>query len=333
MEERLRHLFRQYAANTCSRKELEEFFTYINRSEFEPQLRQLIKKVYQELKDDAAFSTYVNENGRLVLTETEQTLLKKPAPAKRSIRPVSYWLAAASIVVLIGLFWGFQNRGQKKENALQIASLTKKTTDRSESKFLLLEDGTKVWLNAASSLEFPDRFDPKKREVFLSGEAFFDVSHADKIPFIIHTGDIATTVLGTAFNIKAYPGQKNITVAVSRGKVKVSRKDGWETTLTMGQLVKVQENIKTIVEKNIPVIEVAAWQQGDMVFDDESFEEIIADLKRTYNANIEVKDNEMLKQKISTSFRKDIGIEQALQVLCKLTDSEFKLVNDVYLIQ
>jgi ferric-dicitrate binding protein FerR (iron transport regulator) len=91
-----------------------------------------------------------------------------------------------------------------------------------------------VWLNAASSLEFPDKFSGSKREVYLTGEAFFDVKHSDKSPFLIHTKNITTTVVGTAFNIKAYVNQKVIIVSVSRGKVKVSRDDQLIATLTKG---------------------------------------------------------------------------------------------------
>jgi transmembrane sensor len=333
MEERLRYLFKRYVENTCSKKELEEFFSYIHRSEQEIQLRQLIKKVYNELKEDASFSTFVDENGRLVLTETQW--LSSPVAENKIKRPAlfSKLLVAVSIIIVAGTIWIIKERGVPRNEQPSLSSLTKKETDRSESKYLLLEDSTKVWLNAASSLEFPDEFDKNKREVFLSGEAFFDVKHADKIPFVIHTGNVSTTVLGTAFNIKAYPGQKNITVSVSRGKVKVTREDGWETTLVKGQQVRVGENKKELAEKNISVSEVAAWQQGDVVFDDELLADIVADMQRIYNASIRLEDPSLSGLKISTSFRKEIGLEQALQVLCRLTDSELKMVNGIYLIQ
>jgi transmembrane sensor len=268
-----------------------------------------------------------------VLTETQW--LSSPVAENKIKRPAffSKLLVAASIIIVAGTIWIIKERGVPRNEQPSLSSLTKKETDRSESKYLLLEDSTKVWLNAASSLEFPDEFDKNKREVFLSGEAFFDVKHADKIPFVIHTGNVSTTVLGTAFNIKAYPGQKNITVSVSRGKVKVTREDGWETTLVKGQQVRVGENQKELAEKNISVSEVAAWQQGDIVFDDELLADIVADMQRIYNASIRLEDPSLSGLKISTSFRKEIGLEQALQVLCRLTDSELKMVNGIYLIQ
>jgi ferric-dicitrate binding protein FerR (iron transport regulator) len=315
---------------------MDEFFTYVHKSDNDDLLRQLIKKVYTDLQGSSLnTTTYVDEKGRLVLNEPPLTVSAAVTTKSKRSRLLTVMGIAALIIVIAGLTWMINEIGNSKENTKKatLSSLTKKTTNRSESKFLLLEDSTQVWLNAASSLEFPDQFDGSKREVYLSGEAFFDVKHADKIPFIIHTGNISTTVMGTAFNIKAYPGQKNITVSVSRGKVKVSRTDGWIATLTKGQQVKVNKEGSEVTEKNIAPEGIAAWQQGNLVYEDETFEDIIADMERMYNANIRIVNNSLPGQKISTSFKREIGVEQALQVLCKLTDTELKQADGSYLIQ
>jgi transmembrane sensor len=333
MEERLRHLFKKYLENNCSRPELEEFFSFIHKAEHDEMLRQLIKKVYQNLKGDESNTTYVDENGRLILTEPKW-LVPKPANVKtRKSRSLSGIFVAVVILVTAGVAWVLKTRELPKNKTTAIASLTKKVTDRSESKFLLLEDSTQVWLNAASSLEFPDQFSDTRREVFLSGEAYFDVKHAEKIPFIIHTGDVSTTVLGTAFNIKAYPGQTSITISVSRGKVTVSRKNNWLATLTKGQELKVKGDGQEIKEKNVPAENIAAWQRGNIVYDDETMEDIISDMERIYNTNIRIDNQSIHDLRISTSFKREIGIEQALQVLCKLTDTELEQTDGVYFIQ
>jgi transmembrane sensor len=331
MEVRLQYLFKRYLDNTCSRNELEEFFTYVHQAEHDEELRQLIKKVYNELKNSGAATTHVDENGRLVLTEPEWLTQKEPAPQpKQTTVPTRYMVAALILLVAGAVLIINRTNRQEKNSAV---ALTKKATNRSESKFLLLEDSTQVWLNAASSLDFPDQFDGKKREVYLSGEAFFDVKHAEKIPFIIHTGAVATTVLGTAFNIKAYPGQKSIIISVSRGKVKVKRHDGWETILTKGQQIRLNENGQEATEKNIATETIAGWQQGNIAYDDEPLKDIIADMERIYNVTIHMSDKWLGNQHISTSFRREIGVEQALQVLCKLTDTELTKKDGEYIIQ
>lgn len=331
MQERLHYLFEQYLENKCSRKELEEFFKYIRKAEYDEQLRQHIKNVYASIQKNSSSLTCVDENGQLILNEPNWL---KPKPRMVNFKKHFTKLAvAASVVGIVCTLWLVLKTSPAPKKAVTVSALTKKTTDRSESKFILLEDSTRVWLNAASSLEFPDEFNSKTREVYLSGEAYFDVKHADKIPFIIHTGNVSTTVLGTAFNIKAYPGQKNIVVSVSRGKVKVSRKNEPVITLVHGQQVKIEDRGTGVVEKVIPVNGIASWQQGAIEYDDETFEDIIADMERIYNTTISLQNNSIRGLKVSTSFKKEIGVEQALQVLSKLTDTDLKQIGNVYIIK
>ena len=331
MEERLQYLFQRYLQNTCIREEMEEFFVLMNRSEHDPQLREMIRSVYETLEADTDNQPFVNEKGKLVLTESVAQTAPKPGllPGKKRLA----WAAAAAILVVAVVFWVAQRPSLNSDEDV-VASVTRKSTDRSESKFILLEDSTRVWLNAASSLEFPDHFGKTKREVYLSGEAYFDVKHADDIPFIIHTGEVSTTVLGTAFNIKAYPGQSNILVSVSRGKVKVSRKDGWSTLLEKGQMVRVQAaGTDMPVAKKVEPSEVAAWQHGDIRYDDEVLGDIISDMERVYNVSISLQKPLLKNVRISTTFKKEIGVEQALQVLCRLTDSQLEREDEKYIIQ
>lgn len=332
MEDRLQYLFKRYLDNTCSQKELEEFFSYIRQAKQDQSLRRLIRDIYNNQKTNESTVTHVNERGLLVITEPGWMNATESKPnIKRSRLAV---LSIAAVLIMAAGIW-FVNRNDNagKKTSAPVASLTKKNTDRSESKFIQLEDSSRIWLNSSSSLEFPDQFDPAKREVFLTGEAYFDIKHADKVPFIIHTGNVSTTVLGTAFNIKAYPGQKTITISVSRGKVKITRDDGWETTLIKGQQLKLNEEQKKTTEKNIPAENIAAWQQGNIVFDDEELKDIISDMERIYNVSIYISNDELEELKISTSFKREIGVEQALQVLCKLTDTQLKQKDGIYIIQ
>lgn len=331
MEERLHYLFQCYIANACTEQELEEFLNYIHRAEHDAEVRQLIKEVYHNLLNSPSGITHVNELGRLVLSEPEWTLAPPPVITERKKNRYAWVSIAAALLIFASIFWLFKSK-INDQNAVTLSSLTKKISNRSEFKYLLLEDSTQVWLNAASSLEFPDHFSAAKREVILSGEAFFDVKHADKIPFIIRTGNISTMVLGTAFNIKAYPGQKSVVVSVSRGRVKVARQDGWTTTLVEGQQVKLGAGKSEIVEKNIPSGEVAAWQKGNIVFDDQVLQDIIDDLEMIYNVEIRLNDDSIKDLKISTAFKREIGIVQALQVLCKVTDLRLREEKGVYLI-
>jgi len=334
MEERIRYLFRQYLENKCSRQELEEFFSYIRASGNDEMLRNLIKKVYENTAQSPSIQTYVNEHGTLILpdkTERRDTTAPQKRPRRRRLAARLVMIVCLAIVGE-AIAWLIRPTDHRTP-APVVAALTKSSTERSEYKYLLLPDSTQVWLNASSTLEFPQHFKTDKREVTLSGEAYFDVRHSENAPFIIHTGKIATTVLGTSFNIKAYPDRQHIIVSVSTGKVKVSYNNTSLATLIKGQQVKVNSQLNTVEEKKIAPAEVAAWQKGNMSYDDEALEDIVADMERLYNVKIRIDNDAIRTLRVSTSFRREIGIEQALQVLCKLTDSMLQQSDGCYIIQ
>ena len=330
MEERLRYLFRQYLGNKCSRKEFDEFFAYMREAAHDETIRALIKKVYDDTGH--ASLTYVDECGNLVLPEPEWFAKPATPPVNRKKRKRSLVVIASCTLIGAVAIWLMTQPANKTATAA-VTTLTKKATERSEYRYLLLPDSTQVWLNAASTLEFPPVFNKDTREVFLVGEAYFDVKHTDKIPFIIHTGKVSTSVLGTAFNIKAYPGLKNIVVSVSRGKVRVNYENREVATLTKGQQVKVSNTDNGAAEKKTTTKQVAAWQQGDLVYDDETMQDILSDLERIYNVTIRVTHTAVSDMRVSTAFKREIGVEQALQVLCRLTDTELKRQEGTYIIQ
>lgn len=329
MEARIKYLFRQYLENRCTRREFDEFFALLRDASSNEQLRQLISNAYSEMGQESV--TYVDEAGNLVLPEPEW--FSKPVqtddhiPPRRSRKALWVTTGIAAAIVMVFLIWHQRTTDKKENHNLNISS-----TEKSEFRNLLLPDSTLVWLNAASTLEFPPEFGSGKREVFLSGEAYFAVKHADKIPFIIHTGKISTTVLGTAFNIKAYNNLSSVTVSVSRGKVKVNYLDKEIATLTPGQQVKVNNNGTGIADRKSGINQVAAWQQGNLVYDDESIMDIIADLERMYNVSIKVNDITVNNMRISTSFNRQTGVEQALQIICSLTERKMVQRNGQYFI-
>ncbi|HEX3079802.1 MAG TPA: FecR domain-containing protein [Puia sp.] len=329
MEQRIKFLFRKYLANTCTAEELDEFFHCIRMSDQDETLRLILQETYESILTSS--DTYVDISGDLVTRGIPNPFSPPAVQPKRKRRPA---LAIVASLVVLGLgALVFKNYQDNKKAAPQLGLMKKTSTERAEYKYILLPDSTQVWLNAGSTLDYPERFDEKTREVTLTGEAYFDVKHAAEHPFVIHTGQIQTTVLGTAFNINAYSDRSDIQVSVSRGKVKVSRGNQLIATLVKGQAVKVSQTGDTGPQKVIATNSVAAWQQGNMVYDDETLGDIIADLQRVYNVNIRVEKNQMRALRISTSFRRELGVSHALDILCKLTDAQLTEQSGTYIIQ
>lgn len=336
MKDKLAYLFWQYLKNTSTEEELEEFLSYVKQAEYDQPMRDLIREVYNNIHEtDPSIVSYIDENGSLVLKTSGSDLPDTYRPRRSSKRK---WVLPTVSLLLLStiipfLWWKGKTMASGRHEQMAVQSKTRKITETSEQKFLLLSDSTQVWLNGDSYLEFPDEFTDKKREVYLSGEAWFDVKHAEEIPFIIHTGKITTTVMGTAFNIKAYPYLRTVVISVSRGKIRVSRGNDVVAILEKGQQVKVSNTDSLIREKNIDVGKIASWQQGYISYEDETMGEILRDLEHLYNARITVADQSLLDMRITTSFNKSIGKEEALKIICKLVDKQLSNRNGQYIIE
>ncbi len=334
MKNRIKYLFIQYYKNQSTKIELDEFFDILKSAEEDEEISCLIKIAYEEILNSHPSFTYINKEGELVVSEGIGSL------AREKVKSTKKRVFSAAIVLFIAMLpaaiWFSKTVLFQAENNRNIP-IVKQFTNRGEHKYLLLEDGTQVWLNAKSTLSYPEKFDVNKREVFLTGEAFFDVKHANKIPFYIHTGDVVTKVLGTSFNIKAYPDQQSISVAVKKGKVSVLKTDKVVATLTKGERVKINDGINKIANADISdnIIkeeiteerEVGAWQQGYFIYRDEVFADIISDMEQIYNTKITIENRNLYPISVTTSFNQDIGVEEALSILCKLVDAQL-IVRD-----
>ncbi|MEX6688235.1 FecR domain-containing protein [Danxiaibacter flavus] len=335
MEERIKYLFRKYLNNTCSKEEFDELFAHMQIEDNDSFIREVLREETYHNKTNQASAAYVDEFGNLSGLINNKTNAAHLFTNKKRRKRMLVQACTAVLIIAASLFgMTYQHKDTSVSNHVPAAvSHIKKTTERSEYKYLLLPDSTQVWLNAASSLDFPENFNPAKREVTLQGEAYFDVKHADKIPFIIYTGKVSTVVMGTAFNIKAYPDLERITVSVQRGKVQVRYSNKQIAMLTRGEEVSIGNTTRIIKEKKFKEDEPIAWHEGNLVYDDYTIGDILADLERVYNVTIRVESPQLKTLRVSTSFKRTQGVDKALQILCRLTDTELKQENGTYAIK
>lgn len=253
----------RYLSGAASRSEVALFFRLLESGELDPLIEdQLRYDLRQEL------STIRKRN------------------KERRIR----WQIgiAASILLCVTSLWFFlpHNETPKAERTNLVS--TTKNVALGQIDSVLLSDGTKVWLNAGSKIEYPEKFDGGERKVKISGEAFFDVTHNAKVPFVIETEQKQVKVYGTSFNVKSYKDEK-FTVAVKNGKVGVKEVNGdKEWLLTKNDLITYSEKSKAILLRNQNLETILAWKQGDIVFDGKSLAEILPAIQRKYNIKIKL---------------------------------------------
>ena len=191
----------------------------------------------------------------------------------------------------------------------------------------MLADGTKVWLNSASRLIYPQSFMGKERRVVLSGEAFFDVAHDAERPFIVETGKCNMEVLGTKFNVEGYSDKDDFEVTLMEGSVRVASR------ICLGDTLMLKPDSKACLQKDgrlkvIPVDDYNPyrWKEGLICFRNESFLSIMNDLEKYFGVSIVVENKNVLKYYFTGKFRQADGIDYALRVLQR--DIRFKYERD-----
>lgn len=178
------------------------------------------------------------------------------------------------------------------KTATDTLRLVEVTTPRGVSCQLTLPDGTQVWLNADSKLSFPETFGATSREIYASGEAFFDVVKDTQRPFIVRTDYFTTTVKGTAFNLRAH-SQHDASVALLRGSVSVKSTKGDEATITPGQAAVLSEAGGMSVA-DTDTYPLTQWKDGYFYFNDNRLADIMMELGRWYNVNVVFEDEKEL---------------------------------------
>jgi len=320
---RLQELFDKYVRSSITSEEFTEFW-------------QLIK----EMQDSDALSTELTSLWRQWETQAQpgagpdkskifNRIMDKGREReidfdKLRIHPLTRWsrklaVAAAVVAISIGIYLLYTG----KTKSIAAPSLYAAHTQApGYTRHIVLPDGSTVVLHAGSTLDYPAAFSSGSREVSLQGEAYFDVRHDDKAPFVIHTGKIFTTVLGTAFDISS--DSNKVTVSVTGGKVRVEDGKKVLAVLASNQQIVYKVPDET-TEKNIVNATqlVTDWTKQDMVFDGDSFGEIARVIAQRYGVSIRFKNPELVKCLIVASFSGTETLDNVLEMLCTIRNASY----------
>lgn len=185
--------------------------------------------------------------------------------------------------------------------------LVSEETSTDETREITLPDGTQIVLNENTRLSYPENF--TERTVELTGEAYFDVAHRDDSPFVIVTGDVETIVLGTAFNLRAYPDEDKVEVTVQRGKVRLAKKTADEVpqpdqtvTLEEGATGVFDLKEQKAVKSEEQLINADAWKTGIINLDGLEMKQVITVLQRYYDIQIDVENEAIMNCPITNLY-------------------------------
>jgi len=323
---RMHHLFQKYLRNQCSAEELEELISLLNDMQ-DDELDAPMKALWERSKENNR-DKHVDWNKMLnAVVNSEESLVTINQTKRSNFRRLWINVAAAVVVFVIlsvGIGYYLANRAESPQMAYTEKQVPVKKTDST-----ILDDGSKIVLNAGSSLRYPQNFRGKKREVYLEGEAIFDVAHDPNKPFIIHSGQLKTVVLGTKFDVSAYPGADKMQVTVISGKVSVEETVSKKVaTLLPNQRLVFNTKTNAFVSNNVTsVTSQTAWREGRIGFDDASLTEVAAQFYRRYGVHVRLENPNLANCHISIVLNND-SVDNMLKTITALTNSSYKYQGD-----
>lgn len=185
---------------------------------------------------------------------------------------------------------------------------------------MVLPDGTNVWLNSESSIRFPGTFTGDKREVFVSGELYFEVVSDPSRPFIVHAGEMRTEVLGTCFGISAYDNEPVWSTVLAEGSVRVSYRT---TDVVLAPHRKATLENNGLTENPADLTRELAWIRRDFAFDSDRLEDVVRRLERWYPVSFRFIDDSLRDDRFTGTVSRDMGIDEILGLIEKMNVVSF----------
>lgn len=250
---------------------------------------------------------------------------------------------AAAVVLFLGIgWWFFQQNSSKSVIYTELVAnaptaLIEKENNTDKPLLITLSDGSSILLQHGSRLSYPANFEGDKREVYLDGEAFFEVAKNPEKPFLVYANELVTKVLGTSFNIKSFKGQKDIQVIVRTGKVSVFKLNEVQNSKNVkvleGVVIIPNQQIKFDKEKSNfskSLIEqpemLSEMPQYNFEFKDVSASSVFSTIQKAYGISI-VYDEELLKECPVTASLSDEPLYGKLELVCNAIEAEYQLID------
>lgn len=328
-------LLAKYLAGECSEDEANRVLDWISQEPDAAERMARLQQIWESTKDtssqwntdDAWKKLHQRVQDEEPVPESKSDCPPRDRPAKpprckrskRSSRQHLFRTAAVGImVVALALIATLVTESAFFSPADAEAKVF--TADKGQQSTVRLTDGTQVRLNADSRLTIPEGFETDRREVNLEGEAYFEVAEDANRPFIVHAKNASVRVLGTAFNVRSYANTEKTRVAVSEGKValraspKIEDAEARDTTTVLlpRSLALASEQGMDVVREDVDLSRELAWTEGELVFEDASFEEVVRKLERWYDiqADVEVCNEEVVG--LNATFE-DAALHEVLQ--------------------
>jgi transmembrane sensor len=283
-----------------------------------PDFEQLFANIVNKnSKNEAGFLT----NNNLLNKELDELKIRNIQLKRRII-----FISGVAAAILIMLFAG--SITFIKTNKIFQKSFTQNIAPKGQKSQVIMPDGTMAFLNSGTILKYDNSFGKRNRFVELVGEAYFEVSHNKELPFIIRANEVEIEVVGTKFNVMAYPDEEYVETTVTEGKVNVRDIAGTSSLfLTANQKATYHKPTKVLSLKDVNSDPSVSWKDNVLSFDNENFNDVIKKLERWYNISIIVEGKDSLEDRFTLTIRHE-SLKEVLDLISLTTRFEYAINND-----
>jgi len=321
----------KYIKGNCTPEELEEAMILFADPYHNLQLQPTLLD-YWNHEEKSGTSEIPAEDLSIILDKVHHRIhLEQDQKSKGGIRKLIFTISKIAAILIIGLILGLSFQYLKKAEPVYFTSIAPKGSVSQ----MVLPDSSIVYLNAGSQLKYTVESLKGKREVFLDGEAWFDVTKNEKKTFVVHTPFYDVNVLGTQFNVKAYKNDAEIATTLEQGSVQITSSDNLKLAQTAilqpGEQLVYNTQKKTIKVREVEPRMFTAWKDNKLIFINMNLKELFVVLERKYGVDIQVTNNLILNYHYDGTIKNETILE-VLDLLKETLPVKYKIEGQTILI-
>jgi len=328
-DENIRHTIEKYLDGTSSAEELRKAISYLS----DPVLNQDIRTILEEIWLTDQISIPAKEHKRDFSAILDQIHSKIKLESKKLLRQIDRLrmiktAAGIAAALLIGVILGVSTGAFKKAEPIVYTSIA----PSGSISQMILPDNTLVYLNSESEIKYIHRGSRGNPEVFLYGEAWFQVTEDKKKSFVVHTDWYDVQVTGTEFNVRAYRDEREIVTTLESGTIVIPSTDGFRIKtnkeLTPGQQMVYDRDKNMLTIRNVEPKYYTSWKDNKLMFINTSLKELVILLERRYGVDIEVSDKSILNYHYDGTFKNE-GILEIMELIKTTLPIKYEVVGQV----
>ncbi|MGQ7867756.1 FecR family protein [Sunxiuqinia sp. sy24] len=322
---------KEYLEGKTTDQQSEEIRNWMKNPENEEEVRLLLGEIWTHsqirLKGEKPnFELLLDRLHYRIKTQTVQGKAQNIQAKTLSHRLVQQFSRIAAILILPILLltaYFYFNPDRNFSRLADAPAMREVYTKPGTRTMLTLPDGTKVWLNDGTLFKYPESFSGNKREVFVDGEAFFDVTTNSQKPFVVDNPIMKTIVTGTQFNLYAYAADQYFEATLLEGKIHLSGRAG-KIELDPGQQIQFDAGSKQLLKQQVNPENAAAWVDGKLVIHNERLDLAVKKLSRWYNVDISINSSKLKAYELTCTLENE-KLEQCLQLIAHALPIQYRV--------